>query len=479
MTANYAIVGLLIHVSLLAVFITRALLRPNREPSSRVAWVLIILAVPALGILAYILLGETNIGRAKVERYRAVIAKLKERLPKSGADAFYEKVDPRYRHLFRLGQSISDFRPRGGNAAHLLADSNSAVDAMVADIDAAREHVHLLFYIWLTDTNGLKIVEAAKRAATRGVTVRAMADDLGSRGLIRSMYWTLMADAGVKLAKALPIGNPFLRPIRGRIDLRNHRKIAVIDNRITYCGSQNCADAEFLVKAKYAPWVDIMVRFEGPVAMQNQSLFIEDWMTHTGEDLAHLITDPGDGTEGVIAQVIGTGPTVRPSAMPEMFEALMHAARHELIITTPYYVPSESMQSAIRGAGQRGVRTILILPARNDSWIVSAASRSYYADILQSGVRLFEYRKGLLHSKTLTLDGEVSLIGSANLDRRSFDLNYENNILLHSRELTAEIRARQETYLADSREVHLAEVLAWSAPKRLWNNTVGMMGPVL
>jgi cardiolipin synthase len=137
------------------------------------------------------------------------------------------------------------------------------------------------------------------------------------------------------------------------------------------------------------------------------------------------------------------------------------------------------MQSAIRGAGQRGVRTILILPARNDSWIVSAASRSYYADILQSGVRLFEYRKGLLHSKTLTLDGEVSLIGSANLDRRSFDLNYENNILLHSRELTAEIRARQETYLADSREVHLAEVLAWSAPKRLWNNTVGMMGPVL
>jgi cardiolipin synthase len=233
------------------------------------------------------------------------------------------------------------------------------------------------------------------------------------------------------------------------------------------------------VKAKYAPWVDIMVRFEGPVAMQNQALFIEDWMTHTGEDLAHLLTDPGDSTEGVYAQVVGTGPTVRQSAMPEVFEALMHAARDELIITTPYYVPSESMQSAIRAAGQRGVRAILILPARNDSWIVSAASRSYYADILQSGVRLFEYQKGLLHSKTLTIDGEVSLIGSANLDRRSFDLNYENNILLQSRDLTAEIRARQETYLADSREVHLTEVMAWSAPKRLWNNTVGMMGPVL
>ncbi|MGI1660757.1 cardiolipin synthase [Palleronia sp. KMU-117] len=478
-SANYAVVALVIHVSLLAVFITRALLRPNREPSSRVAWVLVILAVPALGILAYILLGETNVGRRKVARYREISARLFEKARTLNDAAFYEKVDPEHRHLFRLGQSISHFRPRGGNTAHLMEDSAATVDAMVADIDAARDHVHILFYIWLTDNNGLKVVEAAKRAALRGVTVRAMADDLGSRGLIRSMHWTDMADAGVRLARALPIGNPFLRPIKGRIDLRNHRKILVIDNRVTYCGSQNCADPEFLVKAKYAPWVDLMVRFEGPVAMQNQALFLQDWMTHVPEDLTGILRDPGDGADGVVAQVIGTGPTVRPSAMPEMFEALMHAARDELVITTPYYVPSESMQSAIRAAGQRGVDTVLVLPARNDSWIVSAASRSYYADLLQAGVRVFEYQKGLLHAKTLTIDGKVALIGSANLDRRSFDLNYENNILLECRDLTAAIRTRQQDYLADSRELHADEVRGWSAPRRLWNNTIGMMGPVL
>ena len=188
-----------------------------------------------------------------------------------------------------LGHSISGFDPVGGNSARLLADSNATIDAMVADIDAAEDHVHLLFYIWLPDNNGCKVVEALKRAARRGVTCRAMADDLGSRLLIRSEHWKAMQDAGVHVAVALPIGNPLLRPLRGRIDLRNHRKIVVIDGRITYCGSQNCADPEFLVKAKYAPWVDAVMRFEGPIARQNQHLFAADWMTYADEDIDDLL----------------------------------------------------------------------------------------------------------------------------------------------------------------------------------------------
>ena len=170
-------------------------------------------------------------------------------------------VPERYRSLFSLGYSISGFHPVGGNTARLLLDSNTTIDTMVADIDAAIDHVHLLFYIWLPDTNGRKIVEALKRAASRGVVCRAMADDLGSRAMIRSTHWEAMRAAGVRVASGLPIGNPLLRPFMGRIDLRNHRKIVVIDDRITYCGSQNCADPEFLVKAKYAPWVDAVMRF--------------------------------------------------------------------------------------------------------------------------------------------------------------------------------------------------------------------------
>ena len=182
---------------------------------------------------------------------------------------------------------------------------------------------------------------------------------------------------------------------------------------------------------------------------------------------------------GFPAQVIATGPTVRNSAMPETFETLMHAARRELVITTPYYVPNESMQAALCAAANRGVEATIVFPARNDSWITGAASRSYYRDLLVAGVNVHEYVGGLLHAKTMTVDDDVTLIGSANMDRRSFDLNYENNILLWDEALTAQLRKRQETFLASSNEVTLEEVKSWPTGRRLWNNAIGMLGPLL
>lgn len=463
-------------------FIARVLLRPHREPASRIAWMVVILVLPVLGILAYILFGEVNIGRRRVARMHAVLAQMPKMADEVGLDTAIQQAEApnRYAHLFRVGHSISGFEPVGGNRARLLADSNATIDAMVADIDAASDHVHLLFYIWLPDHNGGKIIAALKRAAARGVTCRAMADDLGSRLLIHSTHWRDMDRAGVRLARALPIGNPLLRPLKGRIDLRNHRKIVVIDDYITYCGSQNCADPEFLVKAKYAPWVDAVMRFEGPIARQNQHLFASDWMAHVDDDIADLLRQPiPSSPPGLPAQVIGTGPTVRYSAMPEMFESLMHAARHELVISTPYYVPDESMQGALCASARRGVATTLIVPARNDSWVVGAASRSYYGDLLAAGVRIFEYEGGLLHTKSLTLDGEMTLIGSANLDRRSFELNYENNILFYDPALTAELRQRQDSYTAQSHLITSEEVASWPRRRRLWNNAIAMLGPVL
>ena len=165
--------------------------------------------------------------------------------------------------------------------------------------------------------------------------------------------------------------------------------------------------------------------------------------------------------------------------MPEMFESLMHAARRELVISTPYYVPNESIQDALCAAAYRGVDTTIIFPARNDSWIVSAASRSYYAELLDAGVKIHEYVGGLLHTKSLTLDGEITLIGSANMDRRSFDLNYENNILFYDSQLTTDVRQRQHEYIGKSIEVTANVVAHWSTTRRLWNNTVAMLGPVL
>jgi cardiolipin synthase len=477
-----AVAALVVHLLVELALVVRVLLRPHRQPASRIAWVVVILALPVVGILAYLLFGEVNIGRRRAARLHEVLEEMSGFPAAAPGDEgnLEANVPERYAHLFQIGQSISGFEAIGGNSAHLLADSNTAIDAMVADIDAAEHHVHLLFYIWLQDGNGCKIVEALKRAAGRGVTCRAMADGLGSRSMIHSEHWQAMRAAGVHVAVALPIGNPLLRALRGRIDLRNHRKIVVIDGHISYCGSQNCADPEFRVKPKYAPWVDAMMRFEGPIAAQNQHLFASDWMTDAGEDLDDLLRQPVPAPgPGFPAQVIGTGPTVRYSAMPEMFESLLHTARGELVITTPYYVPDESIQIALCSAAYRGVDTTIVFPARNDSWIVAAASRSYYADLLAAGVKIYEYVGGLLHTKSLTLDGAVTLIGSANMDCRSFDLNYENNILFCDSALTAEMRRRQQEYIAHSRRIDPDEVAAWPMTRRLWNNSIAMLGPLL
>jgi cardiolipin synthase len=478
LTALWTGVFFLVHLGVIA----RVILRPHRDPASRVAWIVVIIVLPVIGILTYILLGETSIGRQRVSRLHAVLAIMPSpnKAPGMNSTDLQPKIPETYAHLFRLGYSVNGFEPVGGNSASLLPDSNATIESMVADIDASQDHVHLIFYIWLPDNNGLRVVNALKRAATRHVTCRVMADGLGSRIMIESPHWKDMQTAGVQVATALPVGNPLLRPLRGRIDLRNHRKILVIDNRITYCGSQNCADPEFRIKAKFAPWVDAMMRFEGPITRQNQYLFASDWMAQMGGDLTPLLRQPlPSGEPGLTAQVIGTGPTVYNSAMPEVFETLLYTARRELFITTPYYVPDEAMQTALCTSARRGVRTTIIFPARNDSWIVGAASRSYYSDLLAAGVRIYEYEGGLLHTKSLTLDGEVTLIGSANMDRRSFDLNYENNILFYDPALTAEMRRRQDAYLARSHPVTADMVARWPLTRRFWNNTIAMLGPIL
>lgn len=397
------------------------------------------------------------------------------------ADASDSFTDDQPGLLFRVGQSIGGFAPVGGNAARLMADADDTIAQMIADIDAAQNHVHLMCYIWLPDDSGTRLACALIGAAQRGVTCRALADDFGARAMIRHPLWAQMQAAGVRVVRSLPIGNVLLQAAFGRIDLRNHRKIVVIDNHITYCGSQNCADAAFLPKARFAPWVDVMLRLTGPVARQNQRVFAADWLAEQPQDdLMALLSAPlASLGAGFPAQVIAMGPTDRPTALPEVFAALIYAARHDVTVTTPYYVPVDALQSALRAAANRGVAVTLILPARNDDFAVAAASRSHYADLIGAGVRLFEYKTGLLHAKTVTVDGAVSLIGSANMDCRSFALNFENNILLSDVNITAALRQRQLAFLANSTLITADAVRAWPWHRQLWNNAMAILGPVL
>src|SRR5947209_9307948 len=350
----------------------------------------------------------------------------------------------------------------------------------IAGVDAARETVHGCFYIWLADNNGLKLKDAFIRAARRGVHVRLLADALGSRRLIRSAHWREMRECGCEVRVALPVGNPLWTVIRGRVDLRNHRKLMVVDNAVAWCGSQNCADPEFRIKPRYAPWVDVMSRWEGPVARHCQYLFVSDWIGEGGDDLSSVLREPLPPAAGsVVAQVLGTGPTAEFDAMPACFAELIHSAREELVVTSPYFVPDEQLLFALTSAGRRGVRTTMLFPKRNDNWIVAAASRSYYKDLIDAGIQIYEFRPGLLHAKTMVVDGRIGLVGSANLDRRSFELNFENNILFEDAAFAAAVRARQDQYLAQCDRIAREDVDQYGIGLRLWQNLLATLSPML
>jgi len=458
----------------------RVLLRPHREPASRLAWIIIVIALPLLGIVAYLILGETRISGRRREHGRTIDATLPR--PTGNPRCLDPLGAGPHQAPFALAREINQLDPTCGNSARLAADSNVAIDEIVADIDAARRHVHLCTYIWLADQNGLKVKDACIQAARRGVEVRLLADALGSRQLIASKYWREMCDAGCKARVALPVGNPLWTLIRGRVDLRNHRKLLVIDNRLTWCGSQNVADPEFRIKPRYAPWVDIMSRWEGPVAQHSQYLFVSDWMAEGGDDIRGLLTEQPDvatATGMILAQVIGTGPTASFDAMPSIFSELIHSAREELVVTTPYFVPDEQLLFALTSAARRGVRTVLAVPKRCDSRIVAGTCQSYYEDLLKAGIELYEYRRGLLHAKTMVVDRKVGLIGSANLDRRSFELNFENNILFADHAFAEAVRTRQDAYLADSDPFTREDLARFGIFQRIWQNLLATMSPVL
>jgi cardiolipin synthase len=207
-------------VALELVVLARVMLRSHREPAARIAWVAVILAMPVVGIAAYVFLGEVNIGRRRVERLREIERRMPPPAPSAPADLanMCVKVSDRCQHLFSVGRSISGFEPIAGNSAHLLEDSNSTISAMVADIDAATDHVHVLFYIWLDDGNGGRVADALKGAAARGVTCRAMVDGMGSRALLKSNLWRSLKAAGVKAGVALSLSHPLLRAPFRRVD---------------------------------------------------------------------------------------------------------------------------------------------------------------------------------------------------------------------------------------------------------------------
>ena len=418
----------------------------RRSTAAARTWLLLIFLLPWPGIVIYALFGRIYLPARRIERQQRASRRIREVGTQMGPRVVTQpRLPPNLQPLVRLATRLGDFEPFGGNHVELLTDYDGSLDRLIADIDSAQSHVHLLCYIYEDDATGRRVAEALGRAVRRGAKCRVLVDAVGSKKALSALA-PRMRSNGVEVQAMLPVG--IFRRNAARFDLRNHRKLAVIDGCIGYTGSQNVVDGKFV---KGFPNEELVVRVTGPVVAQLQAVFLADryFETDTVLDEAGLLPELA-ATGETIAQVLQSGPGYQRENAHELLVALLYAARERVVLTTPYFVPDEAFLQAVRSAVRRGVQVCLIVSMHANQLLTQLAQRSYYADLLEAGVNIHLYRPRFLHAKHVSVDGDLAFIGSTNIDIRSFALNSEINLVIYDPAVVAKLREVQERYLADS-----------------------------
>jgi cardiolipin synthase len=375
--------------------------------------------------------------------------------PPDGAPAAPRALAP----AAQLAARLSEFGVVEGNRFELLPAYDAALDRLIAEIDGATRYVHLLYYIFAADDAGEKVTAALERAAARGIAVRVLMDAVGSRGGLRRLAPRLRA-AGAEVIAVLPLR--LWGPNRARFDLRNHRKIAVIDGRAGFFGSQNVVSAHANAGLTNE---EMMVHATGPVVCQLDALLVADRYLEKGDVPPEARAEPGllAAGGGVPAQVLPSGPGYNAGTTEDVMIAMLYAARRRVVLTAPYFVPSEPFALAMRSAARRGVEVVLVVDRTSNKPLVQLAQQSFYDDLLAAGVRIQAYYGNFLHAKHMSVDDEMVLIGSSNLDLRSFALNAEVSVLIYDRAVAAELGRIQARHLAASESI---DPRAWAARGR-------------
>jgi cardiolipin synthase len=423
----------------------------RRSPEAAKGWLLLIFLEPTLGLILYALIGRPTLPQWRLQRqveFERLSRPIFERLAQS-PNIFHPDVGTELNRAVTLTEKLGELPILGGNAIEVLADYDAFVDRLIADIGAARDHVHLLFYIVGDDATTARVVEALGDAVERGVVCRVLADSLGSRPHFERLRPTLEA-AGILAEETMRVG---LFRRAGRLDLRNHRKIAVIDGSIAYTGSQNLVDSGFIPGLTYE---ELNVRLIGPVALELQAVFAEDWYLETGEFLGDPRYVPDPQIAGDIAvQTLPSGPGYQRENNQRLIVSLIHAANRRIWIVMPYLVPDDALLQALQTAALRGVDVTLVVPLQIDQVLVGLGQRSYYEELMEAGVRVCRYGKRFLHAKCVTIDDAIAWIGSSNLDIRSFALNAEVVVLLYDTGACGAVSAEQARYIRDGEMIDL------------------------
>lgn len=456
----------------------------KRAASVTLAWLVIILLVPFLGALFYLMLGENRIGQKRAARiagnlpmFQKWAASLEERMRVN-----WDRINPECRPIDIQAHSIIGLPTVSGNELTLIETADSFFNDLIIDIDQAKISCFLEFYIWQEGGLADKVAEALLRAASRGVQCRILLDSIGSDAFLKCSLAREMKNKKIEIVEALPAG--FFRALFVRVDLRNHRKIIIIDGEIGYTGSQNMVDPKYFKQGEnVGQWIDTMVRVRGPVVEKMSATFLFDWFVEKGSGLTDQqdIEDikPVARAGEIPIQLVPSGPGFEEEGIHDLLLTTIYAARKELILTTPYFVPDNAILAALKSAARKGVDVIIIVPKKNDSRLVHYASRARYSELTRSGVRIMPFHGGLLHSKTITVDGDFSLIGSVNLDMRSFWLNFELTFFVYNSEFTQRLRALQQQYMRDSQLLDSKDFDQRSFALRFKENCALIVGPLL
>lgn len=424
---------------------------PSRSrPAAARSWLLLVGFVPLLGLPIYLVLGQPWVSAQRRERQAAASRLIVEKQAPLSQLRWDARPDPAIvaDDIARLAERLGGFMPMTGNAVALLDDYDASLDALLTDIDGAQHELHLLYYLMFDDPVGRKFADALRRAAQRGVRCRLLLDAVGAKPGLRAFAKPLR-DAGVQVQPMLAGGLAWRRS--SRMDLRNHRKIAVIDGRIGYTGSQNLAQAEFV---RGYPNREVVARVQGPVVAQLAALFASDWYIETGEVL-EIDTNAPKPVGDAPAQVLPSGPAYPFENARNAMIAMIQRAQHKVVLATPYFVPDDATLDALRIAALSGIDVQLILSKTNNQRLTAWTQASYYDELLLAGVRIALYRPHFLHAKHLSVDDEIALVGSINLDIRSFALNAEVGLLCYDPAVVARLRAIEADCLAQSDAVDL------------------------
>lgn len=461
------ILGILSYlISILALFIIPA----NRKPGEATAWLLLIFLAPIFGAILFLLLGNPKLSQWRRDQQRAMNQYIKEDVEEAGQIPELRRVvDPplpsRFEPHVNLIAHLTGMPVMAGNSVELLPDYVGAVDQIVRDIDAAKCFVHLEYFMFAADTIGSPVIDALVRARERGVVCRVLIDHL-SNLLLQGPVLKRLGAAGIPVRQMLPL-DPFNNQWN-RVDLRNHRKIVVVDGAVAFTGSHNLIEDTYHKRKnikKGIHYIELVVRVTGPVVREFNAAFITDWYSET-EELLNERTAPEmrvrtPVTGNVLCQVLPSGPGFDHNNNLMLFVALLYSARRRITIVNPYVIPEGTLLLALTSAAQRGVEVTLIVSEMGDQFLVYHAQGSYYEELLKAGVKIYRYRAPrILHSKTITIDDDIAVIGSSNMDIRSFQLNLEITLVCYDAQVVADMRKLEEEYLRRSR---LLELKAWQA----------------